>query len=62
MSTKGLQNVRMIFRLMLDPGWAPIAVAVAFLLSVGSGFADTYDYVFHAAGGAAWRSSRCARC
>ncbi len=53
MSNKGLPNVWMLLRLMVDPGWAPIAVAVAFLLSVGTGFADTHDYVFHVAGGAA---------
>jgi hypothetical protein len=53
MSNKGLPGVWMFLRLIVDPGWAPIAVAVAFLLSVGSGYAESHDYVFHTAGGAA---------
>lgn len=50
---KNLPNVRLFLRLMVDPGWAPAGVAVAFLVLVGAGLGDRYDYVFHAAGGAA---------
>ncbi len=62
MSNKGLPNVWTFLRLMVDPGWAPIAVAVVFLLLVGTGIPDRYDYVFHATGGAsiayfAWRTA-----
>lgn len=55
-------NRSLLLRLLVDPGWAPIVVAVAFLMSVPSGFAESHDYVFHLAGGAAvaffaWRSA-----
>jgi hypothetical protein len=40
-------------RLLLDPGWAVWAVALAFLLLVPNGVADRFDYLFHTAGGAA---------
>jgi hypothetical protein len=43
----------MFLRLLVDPGWAVWLVAIAFLLSVSSGIGDSYDYVFHTAGGAA---------
>jgi hypothetical protein len=46
-------GVRLFLRLMVDPGWAVWLVAIAFLLSVSSGIGDSYDYVFHTAGGAA---------
>jgi hypothetical protein len=46
-------GLRVGLRIVLEHGWAPAAVALAFLLSVGSGFADRYDWVFHLAGGAA---------
>ena len=39
---------------MVDPGWAPAGVAAAFLVLAGTGIADRYDYLFHAAGGAAF--------
>lgn len=42
-----------MLRLMLDPRWAPAVVAIAFLLCVGNGIAERFDYVFHIAGGAA---------
>jgi len=61
MSNHGLPNVRLFLRLMVDPGWAPIAVAAAFLLMLGTAFPEEHDYVFHLAGGAAiayfvWRT------
>lgn len=51
----------LLLRLLVEPGWAPVAVVVGFLLAVPSGFADTYDWVFHSSGGAAvayftWRT------
>jgi hypothetical protein len=54
-------NLRLLLRLLLDPGWVLIIVAAAFLASVSSGFAESHDYLFHLAGGAAvaffaWRS------
>ena len=56
-----IPNVALFLRLLLEPGWAPILVAAAFLASVSSGFAESHDYLFHLAGGAAvaffaWRS------
>ncbi|MCH7903900.1 MAG: hypothetical protein IH944_04950 [Armatimonadetes bacterium] len=50
---KNLPNVRLFLRLMVDPGWAPAGVAAAFLVLVATGLGGRYDYVFHAAGGAA---------
>ena len=49
-----LPNVRLFLRLMVNPGWAPIVVAAAFLAVSGTGLGARYDYVFHAAGGAAF--------
>jgi hypothetical protein len=55
------EDLRRLLRLIVDPGWAPIAVATAFLLMFGSSFTEQHDYVFHLAGGAAiayfvWRT------
>lgn len=43
----------LVLRILGEAIWAPLVVSVAFLLSVGSGHADTYDWAFHLAGGAA---------
>lgn len=37
---------------MVNPGWAPISVAVMFLALAGSGLADRFDHVIHSLGGA----------
>lgn len=49
-----MKSVLPFLRLMVDPGWAPATVAGTFLALAGTGLVSQYDYVFHAAGGAAF--------
>ena len=49
---KNLPNVRLFLSLLLNPGWAPILVVVAYFALAGTGLATQYDAVFHGLGGA----------
>jgi hypothetical protein len=47
-----LPNVRLMLRLMLNPGWAPLLVVASYFALATTTLAADHDYIFHGLGGA----------
>lgn len=49
---KDLPAVRLLLRLLVNPGWAPLAVVVVHLVLAQYGFTQRFDHLLHFLGGA----------